>query len=63
MKQDYFEEIIKYDERVSSFCSKTHAQVLKEHLEVSEEQNEMNHMKYLWAESKRRFNKLMQEKI
>ena len=62
-KKDYFEEIIKYDNRVHDYLQQTHAKVLSEHLEHKDLKNEMKHLKYIWKESKKRFNKLMEAKI
>ena len=62
-KDDYFEEIVAYDSRVQNFVEQTHAKVLREHLENTDLQEEIKHMKFIWKETKTRFNKLMQEKI
>ena len=62
-KQDYFEEICAYDDRVRKFVAQSHAKVLREHFENTELQNEIKHMGFIWKETKRRFNKLMKEKI
>lgn len=43
--------------------SKTHAEVLKEHLENTDLQGEIKHLKYIWVETRKNFNKLMGEKI
>lgn len=62
-KKDYFEEIIAYDDRVQQYVAKTHAKIMKEHLKTCDLMEEMQHLGYIWHETKSRFNKLMQEKI
>ena len=62
-RQDYFDEIIAYDERVQKYIAKSHAKLIQEQLTNKDLGGEMKHLGYVWEETKVRFNKLMQEKI
>ena len=62
-KQDYFDEIIAYDDRIQKYISKSHAKLVQEHLMNKDLVGEMQHLGYVWEETKLRFNKLMGEKI
>ena len=62
-KKDYFSEILNYDERISKHVEKSHAIILKEHLNHCNDKYELNNIKSIWTDGIERFNEMIQNKI